>query len=144
YSSTMASMLFDAAAGRKLPANAAKNGYFNVLDRSNGALVRVFPCVDRSTWGEITADGKVTPKANPDKEGEPVHFWPGPAGGKERTHAAYSPRTKLFYVPVQEVGATATRRRREFKESIPYWGAGVEVDIKDMYGYVGAFDPANG
>ena len=85
----------------------------------------------------------MTAKVYPDKEGEPVHFYPGPAGAKEWTHAAYSPKTELFYVPVQDVGATATRRRREFKESIPYWGAGVQVDIEDMTGSISAFD-ANG
>ena len=45
---------------------------------------------------------------------------------------------------MQDVGATATRRRREFKESIPYWGAGVAVDVEDMAGYVSAFDPRTG
>jgi alcohol dehydrogenase (cytochrome c) len=70
-----------------------------------------------------------------------VHFWPGPAGAKEWTHACYSPKTELLYVPVQDVGATATRRRREFKESIPYWGAGVAVDGEDQSGYVSAYDP---
>jgi len=80
----------------------------------------------------------------PDKEGDPVHFWPGPAGAKEWTHACYSPKTGLFYAPVQDVGATATRRRREFKESIPYWGAGVAVDTEDVAGYLSAIDPATG
>lgn len=144
YDSTMENLLFDAPDGRKLLAHADKNGYFFVLDRTNGELVRVFPFVDRITWGEITPDGKVTPKVYPDEEGVPVHFWPGPAGGKEWTHMSYSPQTGLIYVPVQEVGATATRRRREFKESIPYWGAGVAVDIDDYYGYVAAIDPVSG
>ncbi len=144
YDSTMENVLFDAPDGRKLLAHADKNGYFFVLDRTNGELVRVFPFVDRITWGEITPDGKVTPKVYPDEEGVPVHFWPGPAGGKEWTHMCYSPQTGLIYVPVQEVGATATRRRREFKESIPYWGAGVAVDIDDYYGYVAAIDPVSG
>ena len=75
-------------------------------------------------WGAITRDGQVTAKVYPDKEGEPVHFYPGPAGAKEWTHAAYSPKTELFYVPVQDVGATATRRRREFKEIHPVLGRG--------------------
>ena len=96
-----------------------------------------------SPGGRSRRDGKVTAKVYPDKEGEPVHFYPGPAGAKEWTHAAYSPKTELFYVPVQDVGATATRRRREFKESIPYWGAGVQVDLEDMAGSISAFD-ANG
>jgi alcohol dehydrogenase (cytochrome c) len=143
YDSISEHILFELE-GRKVLAHFDKNGYGFILDRTDGQLIRVFPFVDRITWGEITPDGKVTPKMFPDKEGEPVHFWPGPAGGKEWTHAAYSPDTGLLYVPVQEVGATATRRRREFKEGIPYWGAGVSVDIEDAYGSVSAFDPATG
>lgn len=143
YDSTMENLLFEHE-GRKLLAHADKNGYFFVLDAVNGELVRVFPFVDRITWGAISPEGEVTAKVYPDAEGVPVHFWPGPAGGKEWTHMAYSPQTGLIYVPVQEVGATATRRRREFKESIPYWGAGVAVDLDDHYGYVAAIDPLTG
>jgi alcohol dehydrogenase (cytochrome c) len=142
YDSIAECILFEKD-GRKLLGHFDKNGYFFVLDRTNGELVQVTPFVDRITWGAITRDGKVTAKVYPDEEGVPVHFYPGPAGAKEWTHAAYSPKTELFYVPVQDVGATATRRRREFKESIPYWGAGVQVDLEDMAGSISAFD-ANG
>jgi alcohol dehydrogenase (cytochrome c) len=142
YDSIGECILFESD-GRKLLGHFDKNGYFFVLDRTNGELVQITPFVDRITWGAITRTGQVTAKVYPDKEGEPVHFYPGPAGAKEWTHAAYSPKTGLFYVPVQDVGATATRRRREFKESIPYWGAGVQVDAEDMTGSVSAFD-ANG
>ena len=143
YDSTMENILFEMD-GRKCLGHFDKNGYFFVLDRTDCSLIRVVPFVDRITWGEITADGKVTPKVFPDKEGEPVHFWPGPAGAKEWTHAAYSPDTGLLYCPVQDIGATATRRRREFKESIPYWGAGVAVDTEDIAGSISAFDPSTG
>jgi alcohol dehydrogenase (cytochrome c) len=139
YDSIAECILFESD-GRKLLGHFDKNGYFFILDRTNGELVQITPFVDRITWGAITRDGQVTAKVYPDKEGEPVHFYPGPAGAKEWTHAAYSPKTELFYVPVQDVGATATRRRREFKESIPYWGAGVQVDIEDMTGSISAFD----
>ncbi|WP_027943508.1 PQQ-dependent dehydrogenase, methanol/ethanol family [Amycolatopsis taiwanensis] len=139
YDSTMECILFDQG-DQKLLAHFDKNGYCFILDRTNGALVRVFPFGERITWGEITPDGKVTPKVYPDKEGEPVHFWPGPAGAKEWCHAAYNPRTELFYVPVQDVGAEVTRRRRQFKESIPYWGASVNVDVEDVRGFLKAFD----
>jgi alcohol dehydrogenase (cytochrome c) len=143
YDSTMENILFDVHR-RKLLAHFDKNGYFFVLDRTNGELVRVAPFVDRITWGEIDDNGKVTTKVYPEKEGVPVKFWPGPAGGKEWTHAAYSPRTQLFYAPVQDVGAEVTLRHREFKESIPYWGASVVVDAADMHGSVSAFDPSTG
>jgi alcohol dehydrogenase (cytochrome c) len=139
YDSIAECILFEQD-GRKLLGHFDKNGYFFVLDRMNGARVGITPFVDRITWGAITRDGRVTAKSYPDKEGEPVHFYPGPAGAKEWTHAAYSPKSGLFYVPVQDTGATATRWRREFKESIPYWGAGVQVDIEDMAGSISAFD----
>jgi alcohol dehydrogenase (cytochrome c) len=139
YDSTMECILFEHE-GRNLLGHFDKNGYFFVVDRTDGSLVQVTPFVDRIDWGAITRDGQVTPARYPDKEGEPVHFFPGPAGAKEWTHASYSPKTGLFYVPVQDVGATATRRRREFKESIPYWGAGVQVDADNMAGSISAFD----
>ncbi|HKN98806.1 MAG TPA: PQQ-dependent dehydrogenase, methanol/ethanol family [Pseudonocardiaceae bacterium] len=139
YDSIAECILFEMD-GRKLLGHFDKNGYFFVVDRTNGELVQITPFVDRIDWGAITRDGQVTRRRYPEKEGEPVHFYPGPAGAKEWTHASYSPKTGLFYVPVQDTGATATRRRREFKESIPYWGAGVAVDIDDMTGCISAFD----
>jgi alcohol dehydrogenase (cytochrome c) len=143
YDSTMEHILFDLD-GQKLAAHFDKNGFLYILDRTNMEPVRVAPFVDRIDWGEVDEKGNVTPKVFPEKEGDPVHFWPGPAGAKEWTHACYNPNTELLYAPVQDVGATATRRRREFKESIPYWGAGVAVDLEDMAGSVSAFDPRTG
>ena len=136
-------LLFDLD-GQKLAAHFDKNGFLYILDRTNMEPVRVAPFVDRIDWGEVDEKGNVTPKLYPEKEGDPVHFWPGPAGAKERTYVCYSPKTELLYVLVQDVGATATRRRREFKESIPYWGAGVAVDRDDQTGYVSAYDPRTG
>ena len=139
YDSNMECILFEKD-GRRLLAHFDKNGYCFILDRTNGDLVSVTPFVDRITWGEISPEGEVTTSVYPEKEGEEVHFYPGPAGGKEWTHAAYSPRTELFYVPVQDVGCTVARRRREFKESIPYWGAAVTTDVDNMKGSVSAFN----
>ncbi|HEY6933688.1 MAG TPA: PQQ-dependent dehydrogenase, methanol/ethanol family [Marmoricola sp.] len=139
YDSVMENILFERD-GKKLLGHFDKNGYFFVLDRINGELQHVTPFVDRIDWGTITRDGKVTPRRYPDKEGEPVHFFPGPAGAKEWTHAAYNQQTEMFYVPVADLGATATRRRREFKEGQPYWGAAVAVDLDDMAGSISAFD----
>jgi alcohol dehydrogenase (cytochrome c) len=143
YDSNMENILYDLD-GRRLLAHFDKNGYLFTLDRASGERVRVTPFGERITWGEIDANGNVTPKVFPENEGRPVHFWPGPAGAKEWTHAAYSPRTQLFYVPVQDVGAEVTLRHREFKESIPYWGASVTVDPDDMQGFVKAISASTG
>jgi alcohol dehydrogenase (cytochrome c) len=143
YDSTMEHILFDLD-GQKMAAHFDKNGFLYILDRTNMEPIRVAPFVDRIDWGEVAEKVNATAKIYPDKEGDPVHFWPGPAGAKEWTHACYNPNTELLYAPVQDVGATATRRRREFKESIPYWGAGVAVDLEDMAGSISAFDPRTG
>jgi alcohol dehydrogenase (cytochrome c) len=142
YDSNMEHILFDQD-GRKLLAHFDKNGYFYVLDRTNGDLVRVSRFAERLNWGEVDARGKVTPKVYPKKPGEKVHVWPGPAGAKEWCHAAYSPRTELFYAPVIDVGARITLRPEEFRESLAYWGASVEVD-RDHQGFVKAVDPSTG
>lgn len=143
YDSNMECILFESD-GRKLLSHFDKNGYCFTLDRTNGALVRVYPFTPRITWGEITPDGQVLPKIYPQRDGGEVHFWPGPAGAKEWTHASFSPRTRMFYVPVQDVGSRVTCVPRTFKESIPYWGASVTVDSQDMAGYVSAFDADTG
>src|ERR1700748_3750584 len=143
YDSTMEHLLFDLD-GQKLAAHFDKNGFMYILDRTDMSAVRVAPFVDRIDWGEVDEMGNVTPKVSPDAGGARVHFWPGPAGAKEWTHACYSPKTELLYVPVQDVGATATRRRRGVKERIPHWGAAVAVDTEDVAGYLSAIDPATG
>ena len=127
--------------GRKLLAHFDKNGYLFILDRTDGSLVRVTPFVP-TTWGEIDASGKVTVKTPPTKEG--VVACPGPAGGKEWTHAAYSPRTRLLYVPVVDTCATFKLIRTEFREGLPYWGGEVTVMGHRQAGAVKAFDPATG
>ena len=94
----MEHILFDLD-GQKLAAHFDKNGFIYILDRTDMAAVRVAPFVDRIDWGEVDEKGNVTAKVYPDKEGDPVHFWPGPAGAKEWTHACYSPNTELLYCP---------------------------------------------
>ena len=143
YDSTMEHILFDLD-GQKLAAHFDKNGFLYILDRTNmergpGGAVR-----RPHRLGRGRREGQRDAARYPDAEGDPVHFWPGPAGAKEWTHACYSPKTELLYAPVQDVGATATRRRREFKESIPYWGAGVAVDLEDMAGLHQRLRPADG
>lgn len=127
--------------GRKLLAHLDKNGYLFVLDRTNGELVRVTPFAN-PTWGRIDADGNVTVRKRPTPEGETI--CPGPAGGKEWNHAAYSPRTGLLYVPVIDGCATFRLEPGEFRESLPYWGGTVDVAGHEQRGYLKAFDPATG
>jgi alcohol dehydrogenase (cytochrome c) len=128
--------------GRKLLGHFDKNGYWFVLDRTDGKLVRAAPFA-RVTWGKIDAtSGQVAVKLTPTKEG--VEICPGPAGAKEWPHAAFSPATGLLYTPVVEQCGIFSTKKTEFKESMPYWGGGVENRQIEGWGHVKAFDPATG
>ena len=141
YDGNNENILFDLN-GRKLLAHFDKNGYLFILDRTNGEFVRAAPFVN-PTWGDIDAStGKVTVKKKPTKDGTDI--CPGPAGGKEWNHAAYSPRTKLLYAPVIDGCAKFTLVPGEFRESLPYWGGTVDMHGHPQKGAVKAFDPATG
>ena len=140
---SMEHILFDLD-GQKLAAHFDKNGFMYILDRTDMSAVRVAPFVDRIDWGEVDEKGNVTPKVYPDKEGDPVHFWPGPAGAKEWTHACYSPNTELLYVP-------RAGRRRDGHAAAPgvqgehpVLGRGRRRGPRRQTGYVSAFDPRTG
>jgi alcohol dehydrogenase (cytochrome c) len=127
--------------GRKLLAHFDKNGYLFILDRTDGTFVRAVP-FGRVTWGQIdAATGALTVERVPTPEG--THICPGPAGLKEWPHASYSPRTGLLYTPVVDVCGTFKLKPMEFKEGLPYWGGGVDLD-EEQTGHVKAFDPATG
>ncbi|HEX2249613.1 MAG TPA: PQQ-dependent dehydrogenase, methanol/ethanol family [Gemmatimonadales bacterium] len=128
--------------GRKLLAHFDKNGFLFVLDRTDGALVRATP-FGRVTWGRIDeTTGRVTVLRTPTPEG--TEICPGPAGAKEWSHAAFSPETGLFYVPVIEACATFKVDSVPFREGMPYFGGGAEVAKHPQIGYIKAIDPGTG
>jgi alcohol dehydrogenase (cytochrome c) len=128
--------------GRKLLGHFDRNGYFFVLDRTNGRLVRATPFA-RATWGDIDATtGRVTPRLIPTPEG--TEICPGPAGAKEWPHASYSPQTGLFYVPVIDACARFKRGPTVYRESLFYLGGEADVRSYEQTGSVKAIDPATG
>ena len=140
YDGNGENILFDAG-GRKLLAHFDKNGHLFVLDRTNGKLIRARPFVERLTWGKIGANGTVEVKKTPTREGADI--CPGPGGGKEWTHAAYSPQTRLLYAPTIESCATFRVVPTKYKEGLAYHGGEVHTH-RDHWGYVKAFDPMTG
>ncbi len=139
YDGVNENILFDRD-GRRLLAHFDRNGYLFVLERESGRLARVQPFAN-VTWGTIDSSGRVTPRLTPTPQGQEI--CPGPAGGKEWNHAAYSPRTGLLYVPVVQKCATFRTASQEFKEGMPYWGGGV-TPSEQGYGELKAIDPMTG
>jgi alcohol dehydrogenase (cytochrome c) len=140
YDGVNENILFERDGGKYL-AHFDKNGYLFILDRTTGKLVLTQPFA-RTTWGDINAQGDVTVKLTPTKEG--VEICPGPAGAKEWVHASFSPRTGFLYAPIIEQCATFKTRRDEFREGMAYWGGGAAPKKEEQWGHVKAFDPATG
>jgi alcohol dehydrogenase (cytochrome c) len=88
---------------RKLAVQANRNGYFYILDRTNGQFLQASKFVSRVDWGAV--DPK-TGKATPDPTHEPtvkgVTTCPSTAGATNWPSPAYNPVTGLFYVAATE------------------------------------------
>ena len=83
---------------RKLLLQADRNGFFYVLDRTNGELLLAKPFVRKLNWASgIGADGKpqVLPANRPSSAG--TKTCPAVRGATNWYSSAFSPVTKLFY-----------------------------------------------
>ena len=88
---------------RKLLAQANRNGFFYVLDRTNGELLLAKPFVQKLTWASgVGRDGRpqVLPGTAPTPEGTEV--CPSIEGATNWMSTAYHPLTGLFYVMALE------------------------------------------
>ena len=99
-------VLVDAPFGgrqRKLLLQANRNGFFYVLDRTNGEFLLGKPFVKRLTWAtSIDAKGRpvLNPKAKPTMGGTVA--CPAVRGATNWYSTAYNPDEKLFYVMAVE------------------------------------------
>ncbi len=101
YDAVQTPVLFDGVIDghkRKLLAQASRNGYFFVLDRTNGKHIVTAPYIDL-TWSKGT-DANGAPIPNPDKEPKPDGALVSPAsgGGTNWPPPSFDPETGLFYV----------------------------------------------
>ncbi len=84
---------------RKLLLHANRNGFFYVLDRTNGKLLQATAFVKRLTWASgIDANGR--PKLLPANETTVagVETCPAVRGATNWYSTAYNPQTRLYYV----------------------------------------------
>lgn len=124
-----------------------RNGYVYVLDRGTGEVISAEPFhyVTTST-GVDKGSGRL--KYNPEKEpkvGLTVRdICPASPGGKDWQPAAYSPRTKLVYIPHQNICQDAETAQVSYIAGTPYVGA--ELRMKPgpggNRGAFTAWDPA--
>ncbi len=83
---------------RKLLAQAARNGYFFVLDRTNGKEVAAKPYIDIN-WSEgVDAHGQPIAKTDKEPKTDGALTIPSAGGGTNWYPPSFDPETGLFYV----------------------------------------------
>ncbi|MGI2259032.1 PQQ-dependent methanol/ethanol family dehydrogenase [Shewanella sp. GXUN23E] len=141
----------------KAAATADRNGFFYVLDRTNGKFIRGFPFVDKISWASgLDENGRpvYVPENRPGsptdskdgKQGNTVVAAPSFLGGKNWMPMAYSQKTGLFYVPSNEWEMDIWNEPTAYKRGAAYLGAGFTIKtINDDYvGVLRAIDPKTG
>ena len=111
-------------AQRKLMLWANRNGYFYVLDRTDGEFLLGNPFV-RVNWSSgLDENGRPIPTPQP--EGMPT--WPGNQGGTNWYPPSWSPRTELFYFSAWEDYATIYQpEESEYVPGRAFLGGGFDV-----------------
>ena len=135
-------------ARRKVLLRPDRNGYLYVIDRTNGQVISAAPFVHTTTSTGVdlqTGALKYNPAKDP-RGGETVRsICPASPGAKDWQPAAWSPRTRLLYIPHQNLCQDAITYEASYIAGTPYVGA----DMK-MYpgpgghrGVFTAWDPVN-
>lgn len=143
--------------GKKAAATADRNGFFYVLDRTNGKFIKGFPFVEKINWakgldknGRPIYDPAFRPgdpaKSKDGKKGKAIFAIPSFLGGKNWMPMSYNPKTKLFYVPSNEWGMDLWNEPVTYKKGAAYLGAGFTIKpiFDDHIGAIKAVDPASG
>jgi quinohemoprotein ethanol dehydrogenase len=111
YTSTQPMILADLTidgAARKVVLHAPKNGFFFVIDRTNGKFISAKNFVDVNWASGYGADGRPieNPEARtPDKSFDSI---PGPFGAHNWHPMSFNPQTGLVYLPAQGVPLNLT------------------------------------
>ena len=145
--------------GKRVGAKADRNGFFYAIDANKGKLLNAFPFVHGITWATginlETGRPNFVPENRPGdpaaeggdgKKGTAVFASPGFLGGKNQMPMAYSPKTKMFYVPTNEWGMDIWNEPISYKKGGAYLGAGFTIKplYEDHIGSLRAFDPKTG
>ena len=156
YTSTQPMILADVAidgAPRKVILHAPKNGFFFVIDRTNGKFISAKNFVDVNWATGYDANGRpieVPDARSPDK---PFDTVPGPYGAHNWHPMSFNPNTGLVYLPAQNIPVNLTGQKNwkhdakqpgEFMGNLG-WNVGYDINATPpkapMFGRLIAWDP---
>ena len=118
------------AAASKVLVHFDRNGFAYTLDRATGQvlLARPYVFLNWATGIDLTTGLPVEDPTKRTHEGVNVlQICPAAAGGKDEQPAAFSPMTKLFYVPTNNLCMDNQGLKANFIQGTPFVGASVTM-----------------
>ncbi len=135
--------------------NANRNGFFYVLDRSNGKLLAANPYAKKITWASgvdmttgrpIETDLTKRFKNQEQMTGE-EEVWPNILGAKNWQPMSFDPKRQLAFINGNNLGSKLKNVRQELKLPAMFFGVDITgwVDPPDgNRGFIAAIDPRTG
>ncbi len=132
--------------GKHLIAQANRNGFFYVLDRSNGKLISA-TAYGKTTWSDTKdAEGRPVPKkdAAPTLEGHTV--CPGALGTTNFMAPTYDPQSGLFYVTARDQCDIFSTAPQPYEAGHAFYGSAYfpSEEARPYLGFLKAIDPTTG
>ena len=140
---------------RKVIMQAPKNGFFYVIDRTNGDFISAEAYVP-VTWATHVDQETGRPVENPEAHyaNEKKRIQPGPLGGHNWHPMTYHPGTGLVYIPALDMRADYAQDNA-FKHKPTDWNLGIDMQVlapttdvdelldnlKSVKGHLAAWDP---
>lgn len=97
---------------RKVAMSAPKNGFFYVIDRVTGKLISAEK-IAKVTWAtriDLVTGRPIEDPGDHFPDGQDFEMWPSSRGAHSSMPMAYSPASKLAYIPKIEMGFTINDR----------------------------------
>lgn len=117
--------------GKKLATRFDRNGFGYTMDRINGTLVaakKIHPFVNWASSIDLKTGVPVKdPKYSTHEDYNAKGICPAALGVKDQQPAAYSPKTKLFYVPLNHVCMTYEPVESKYIAGQPWVGASLSM-----------------
>ena len=145
YDATQVPVMIDDGE-RKWIAQANRNGFFYVVDRTNGKLISATSYAKVSWSTSKDANGRPVP----DKAGSPTpegnRVCPGALGATNWMSPTYDPQTKLFYVTAREQCDIFATAPQPYEAGHAYYGSAYfpNDETQPFWGALRALDPATG
>ena len=135
---------------RKVIMQANRNGFFYLIDRTNGEFLSAKPFV-KVNWAErIDETGRPVESMLVKKlreTGEEIIVWPAGTGGKNWSPMAYDPDRNTAYINTNNFAFSYKYTKVKHRPGLPYFGVKFDFSwdqTNPHRGYLKAIDPLSG